>query len=92
MEDTLRYVPILAQEGVDLFDMSSGGTDRRQQVQLGPQYQVPFAKAVKSLNIPGVFVSAVGWIRDGATVHDVCLPFSARTHTRKEGRSTDFAP
>ncbi|CAH0045261.1 unnamed protein product [Clonostachys solani] len=71
LEDTLRYVPILAAEGVDLFDVSSGGTDRRQKVQLGQQYQVPFAKAVKDLNIPNVFVGAVGWIRDGATVHDI---------------------
>ena len=71
LEDTLRYVPILAAEGVDLIDVSSGGTDRRQQVQLGPQYQVPFAEAVKKLKIPNLFVAAVGWIRDGETVHDV---------------------
>jgi 2,4-dienoyl-CoA reductase-like NADH-dependent reductase (Old Yellow Enzyme family) len=73
IRDTLRYVPILAAEGVDLFDMSSGGTDRRQQVQLGQQYQVPFAKAVKELKLPDVYVAAVGWIRDAATVHDVSL-------------------
>ncbi|KAL7930743.1 hypothetical protein V8C35DRAFT_324194 [Trichoderma chlorosporum] len=71
LEDTLRYVPILAAEGVDLFDVSSGGTDRRQQVQLGQQYQVPFAKAVKDLKLPNVFVAAVGWIRDADTVHDI---------------------
>ena len=71
LEDTLRYVPILASEGVDLFDVSSGGTDRHQKVQLGQQYQVPFAKAVKGLKLPNVFVGAVGWIRDGETVHDV---------------------
>lgn len=71
LEDTLRYVPILASEGVDLFDISSGGTDRHQKVQLGQQYQVPFAKAVKDLKLPNVFVGAVGWIRDGETVHDV---------------------
>ncbi|KAK6371380.1 NADH-dependent flavin oxidoreductase [Exophiala oligosperma] len=71
LEDTLRYVPILAKEGVDLIDTSSGGTDRRQKVQLGQQYQVPFAQAIKSLGIPDLFVAAVGWIRDGATVHDI---------------------
>lgn len=71
LEDTLRYVPILTSEGVDLFDVSSGGTDRHQQVQLGQQYQVPFAKAVKDLKLPNVFVGAVGWILDGETVHDV---------------------
>ncbi|KAF7550140.1 hypothetical protein G7Z17_g5919 [Cylindrodendrum hubeiense] len=71
LEDTLRYAPILAAEGVDLLDVSSGGADRRQQVRLGQQYQVPFAKAVKDLNIPNLFVGAVGWIRDGNTVDDI---------------------
>lgn len=71
LNDTLRYAPILAREGVDLIDTSSGGTDRRQKVQLGQQYQVPFAQAIKSLGIPNLFVAAVGWIRDGATVHDI---------------------
>lgn len=71
LEDTLRYAPILAAEGVDMIDVSSGGTDRRQKVELGPQYQVRFAKAVKDLKIPGLFVGAVGWIRDGPTVADV---------------------
>ena len=71
LEDTLRYAPILAKEGVDLVDTSSGGTDRRQKVQLGQQYQVPFAQAIKSLCIPNLFVAAVGWIRDGATVGDI---------------------
>lgn len=73
MEDTLRFAPILAAEGVDMIDVSSGGTDRRQKVEMGPQYQVKFAKAVKDLGIPGLFVGAVGWIRDGATVADVRL-------------------
>ena len=83
LEDTLRYVPILSREGVDLFDMSSGGTDRRQQVQLGQQYQVPFAEAVKVLKIPNVFVAAVGWIRDGHTVHDVSFPLREDVNTEK---------
>lgn len=60
LEDTLRYAPILAAEGVDMIDVSSGGTDRRQQVEMGPQYQVKFAQAVKELEIPGLHVGAVG--------------------------------
>ncbi|KAF7190816.1 putative NADPH dehydrogenase C23G7.10c [Pseudocercospora fuligena] len=71
LEDTLRFAPILAAEGVDMLDVSSGGTDRRQKVEMGPQYQVKFAKAVKDLCIPGLYVGAVGWIRDGATVADI---------------------
>ena len=71
IEDTLRYAPILAAEGIDMMDVSSGGTDRRQKVEMGPQYQVKFAQAVKELKIPGFFVGAVGWIRDGPTVADI---------------------
>ena len=73
IEDTVRYAPILASEGIDMLDVSSGGTDRRQKVELGPQYQVKFATAVKNLRIPGLHVGAVGWIRDGPTVADVCI-------------------
>lgn len=51
-----------------MLDVSSGGTDRRQKVEMGPQYQVKFAQAVKELQIPGLHVGAVGWIRDGRTV------------------------
>ena len=71
LEDTLRYAPILAEEGIDMLDVSSGGTDRRQKVEMGPQYQVRFAEAVKDLKIPGLHVGAVGWIRDGTTVADI---------------------
>lgn len=73
LSDTLRFAPILAAEGIDMLDVSSGGTDRRQKVEMGPQYQVKFAKAVKDLKIPGLCIGAVGWIRDGATVADVGL-------------------
>lgn len=46
-------------------------------MELGPQYQVGFAKQVKELGIPGLTVGAVGWIRDGDTVGDVrSYPFS----------------
>ncbi|GIZ38594.1 hypothetical protein CKM354_000200600 [Cercospora kikuchii] len=71
LSDTLRFAPILAAEGIDMLDVSSGGTDRRQKVEMGPQYQVKFAKAVKDLKIPGLCIGAVGWIRDGATVADI---------------------
>ncbi len=51
-----------AQLGVDWMDVSSGGVSPRQQVRLGPGYQVPFAEAVRSgLSIP---VMAVGLITE----------------------------
>ncbi|EPE04108.1 nadh-dependent flavin oxidoreductase [Ophiostoma piceae UAMH 11346] len=71
LEDTLKFVPLLVDAGVDLVDISSGGVDRRQKVALGPQYQVPFAAAVKRLDILGLTVATVGWVRDAATVSDI---------------------
>jgi 2,4-dienoyl-CoA reductase-like NADH-dependent reductase (Old Yellow Enzyme family) len=70
LEDTIRYAPILHKEGVDFLDVSSGGNDRNQKVQISPAYQVPFAEAVKK-STPGLVVGAVGWIRDGKTVEEV---------------------
>jgi 2,4-dienoyl-CoA reductase-like NADH-dependent reductase (Old Yellow Enzyme family) len=45
--------------GVDLVDVSSGGITNRQQIPLGPGYQVPGAEAVRAAGIP---VAAVGLI------------------------------
>ena len=48
--------------GVDLVDVSSGGLDHRQQIPLGPGYQVPGAEAVRrGAEVP---VAAVGMITE----------------------------
>jgi 2,4-dienoyl-CoA reductase-like NADH-dependent reductase (Old Yellow Enzyme family) len=51
-----------AQLGVDWIHVSSGGISPKQQIRLGPGYQVPFAESVRSgLSIP---VIAVGLITE----------------------------
>jgi 2,4-dienoyl-CoA reductase-like NADH-dependent reductase (Old Yellow Enzyme family) len=58
----VEFSKLCAQLGVDWMDVSSGGVSPRQQIRLGPGYQVPFAEAVRSgLSIP---VMAVGLITD----------------------------
>jgi NADPH2 dehydrogenase len=47
LEDTVELAKLLAREGVDLIDCSSGGTSPAQSVPLDPGYQVPFARAVR---------------------------------------------
>lgn len=39
VEDTVRLAGILAEKGVDLLDVSSGGLDPRQKIKGGPAYQ-----------------------------------------------------
>ena len=52
----------LAQRGVDLVDVSSGGNSPDQQITAGPGYQVPFATRIKSAS--GLLVGTVGLITE----------------------------
>ncbi|MEU6269990.1 NADH:flavin oxidoreductase/NADH oxidase [Saccharopolyspora shandongensis] len=62
-EETVELAPRLAERGVDLLDVTTGGLDPDQQIPVGPGYQVPFAHRVRSA-VPGLPVSAVGLITD----------------------------
>lgn len=64
-EDTVRLAPILADHGVDLLDVSSGGIDARQRVVPGEAYQAHLAGAVKKAVGDKLLVSAVGALGDG---------------------------
>lgn len=65
VEETLKLAEILAEKGVDLLDVSSGGLHEKQKIKGGPGYQVPFAKAVKERVGNKMAVSAVGTITEG---------------------------
>ncbi|MET0190946.1 MAG: NADH:flavin oxidoreductase/NADH oxidase, partial [Pseudonocardia sediminis] len=60
--DTVALSSLLAGRGVDLVDVSSGGLDPRQEITVGPGYQVPFARDVRSG--AGIATGAVGLITD----------------------------
>lgn len=64
-EDTVKLAPILADMGVDLLDVSSGGNHPKQHPHTGPGYQAPFAKAVKEAVGDKMHVSSVGSITEG---------------------------
>ena len=55
--------------GVDLIDVSSGGLDPRQQIELKPGYQVHFSKAIRSE--AGIATSAVGLITSGPQAEQI---------------------
>ncbi|KIM46736.1 hypothetical protein M413DRAFT_16424 [Hebeloma cylindrosporum] len=70
-EDTARLAPILAEHGVDLLDVSSGGNDPRQKIRSGPEYQVPFAAAAKAAVGEKLLVGTVGSLSSGKVARDI---------------------
>lgn len=62
LEDSIAFAHGLKAIGCDFIDVSSGGNAAAQKIQLGPGYQVPFAKAIKEAT--GVPVMAVGLITE----------------------------
>jgi 2,4-dienoyl-CoA reductase-like NADH-dependent reductase (Old Yellow Enzyme family) len=62
LEDCIELAAQLGALGVDLVDASSGGLDERQNITLGPGYQVPFAEAIRSKT--GIPTGAVGLISE----------------------------
>ena len=65
VEDTVHLAEIIAEMGVDLLDVSSGGNHPKQKVKTGPGYQAPFAKAVKEKLGDKMAVATVGTITSG---------------------------
>lgn len=63
--DSRRLAPLLAERGVDLLDVSSGGNHPKQAVETGPGYQAPFAKEIKKAAGDAMLVSTVGSITSG---------------------------
>ena len=60
IEQTITFAQRLQEHGCDAINVSSGGLNPEQQVPVGPSYQVPLARAVKSaVRVP---VTAVGLI------------------------------
>ena len=60
VSDSVRLAAEVATRGVDVVDCSSGALDPRQQVAMGPGYQVPFAERIR--REAGVATAAVGLI------------------------------
>lgn len=62
IEQTVAFSKALEARGVSAIHVSSGGLDPRQAIPVGPNYQVPLARAVKqAVKVP---VVAVGLITD----------------------------
>ncbi|KAK4705937.1 translation initiation factor 4E, partial [Phenoliferia sp. Uapishka_3] len=73
----LEQSAVLLQEaikrGVDLMDVSSGGNDVKQQIKVGPGYQVPFAEQLRAGLKPEarIPISSVGLITSGKQAEEI---------------------
>lgn len=69
LEESIVFATRLRELGVDLVDVSSGGLDPRQQIPVAPNYQVPFAAAIRrEAQIP---TGAVGLITEPKQADDL---------------------
>ncbi|KAI1385983.1 NADPH dehydrogenase [Hypoxylon trugodes] len=73
VSDTVRLAVILADHGVDLIDVSSGGIHSLQKIKRGPGYQAPFAKEVKRAVGDKLLVATVGTITSGRQAEDLLV-------------------
>ncbi|KAI0365791.1 FMN-linked oxidoreductase [Pilatotrama ljubarskyi] len=72
LEDTIRLSGLVAEHGVDLIDVSSGGADPRQKIEfVAPAYQAHFTEAIKKAVGDRVLVGAVGGIKTGKLAQEV---------------------
>ncbi|KAF6764259.1 NADH:flavin oxidoreductase/NADH oxidase [Ephemerocybe angulata] len=71
-EDTVKLAGLIAERGVDLLDVSSGGNDPRQKItNPGPGYQVRFASAAKKAHGSKILVGCVGRLANGVDAQKV---------------------
>lgn len=75
IDDSVELAKVLATQGVDLIDVSSGGAVADAQIPVGPGYQVPLARSIRQQS--SVPTSAVGWIHSAAEAEAVIADGSA---------------
>jgi len=71
VEDSAKLAVLLADHGVDVLDVSSGGNHQLQKPVGGPGYQAPFAKQIKKVVGDRLLVSSVGSIKTGDLAEDI---------------------
>ncbi|CAI7665786.1 unnamed protein product [Penicillium bialowiezense] len=71
MEQSTKLAHLLAERGVDVLDVSSGGIHKMQKVAGGPGYQAPFARQIKKSVGDKLLVSTVGSINTGTLAEEV---------------------
>ncbi|VUC27458.1 unnamed protein product [Clonostachys rosea] len=72
VSQSVQFASLLADHGVDLVDVSSGGIHAKSAIAIraGPAYQVHFAQEIKKAVGDRLLVAAVGGIKTGALAED----------------------
>ena len=69
IDESVELCKLLKSAGVDLIDVSSGGTSSGAPVPVGPGYQVPFAERIRRES--NIFTCAVGLITEAHQANEV---------------------
>ena len=69
LEESIEFSKRLRDIGVDLIDCSSGGTVPHAKIELGPGYQVPFARAIRER--AAIATGAVGMITEARQAEEM---------------------
>jgi len=75
LPQSIEFSKRLRNIGVDLIDCSSGGAVTGAKIEIGPGYQVPFARAIRAE--AGIATGAVGMITEAQQADDVISSDSA---------------
>ncbi|KAI8254131.1 NADPH dehydrogenase afvA [Colletotrichum sp. SAR11_239] len=65
VDESVKLAQILADHGVDVLDVSTGGNHSQQKIVASAGFQAPMAKKIKAAVGDKMLVSAVGIIKDG---------------------------
>lgn len=73
VQDSVKLAQLLAERGVDLLDVSSGGGHPDAKIKAGPlaAYQVPFSREIKKAVGDKLLVTAVGKITEGKQAEEI---------------------
>jgi 2,4-dienoyl-CoA reductase-like NADH-dependent reductase (Old Yellow Enzyme family) len=69
IDECVQLARMLRKDGVDVIDVSSGGTVPHPKMQVGPGYQVPFAARIR--RGAGIATATVGLIADAHQAEDI---------------------
>ncbi|QIX02310.1 hypothetical protein AMS68_007827 [Peltaster fructicola] len=69
--DTVKLAPLLAEAGVDVLDVSTGGNHPKQHPHVKPAYQAPYAVDVKKAVGDKLLVGSVGSIETAELANDL---------------------